>query len=70
MTLERARQLLAVQAGFGGPYNANSTKLILSEVMREHGQQSVDGLIRELKLEEIFGFKPGTVFRDGLALDA
>ena len=70
MTLERAHQLLAVQAGFGGPYNANSTKLILSEVMREHGQQSVDGLIRELKLEEIFGFKPGTVFRDGLALDA
>jgi hypothetical protein len=67
VTLERARQLLAVQAGFGGPYNANSTKLILSEVMREHGQPSVDQLIRELKLDEIFGFKPGTVFRGGLA---
>ena len=70
MTLARARELLAVQAGFGGPYNANSTKLILSEVMREHGQPAVDRLILELKLDTVFGFKPGTVFRDGLALDA
>ena len=70
MTLERAKELLQIQAGFGGPYNANSTKLILSEVMREHGQASVDGLIRELRLDEIFGFRPGTVFRGGLALDA
>jgi hypothetical protein len=70
MTLERARQLLAVQAGFGGSYNVNSTKLILSEVMREHGQAAVDELIRELKLDAIFGFRPGTVCRGGMALDA
>ena len=69
MTLERARQLLEVQAGFGGPYNANSAKLILSEVMREHGQEAVDGLIGELELERIFGFRPGTRFEGGLALD-
>ena len=69
MTLERARQLLRVQAGFGGFYNGNSTKLILSEVMREHGQDAVDDLIRELELERIFGFRPGTVFRNGMALD-
>ncbi len=69
MTLERAKQLLQVQAGFGGPYNANSAKLILSEVMREHGQQPVDRLIGELDLERIFGFKPGTRFERGLALD-
>ena len=69
MTLERAAELLAVQAGFGGPYNANAAKLILSEVMREHGQPAVDRLIGELQLERIFGFKPGTLFRDGLALD-
>lgn len=69
MTLERARQLLKVQAGFGGPYNANSSKLILSEVMKEHGQQAVDGLIAELGLDRVFGFRPGTRFERGLALD-
>ena len=66
MTLDRARELLAIQAGFGGFYNRNSAKLILSEVHREHGQQAVDQLIRELKLDEIFGFRPGTVFDGGL----
>ena len=68
MTLDRARQLLKVQADFGGFYNANSAKLILSEVQREHGQQAVDVLIRELVLDEIFGFAPGTLFEGGLAL--
>ena len=45
MTLEKARQLLKVQADFGGFYNANGAKLILAEVQREHGQEAVDGLI-------------------------
>jgi len=68
MTIDRARQLLKVQADFGGFYNANSAKLILSEVMKEHGQAAVDQLIRELRLDEIFGFVPGTRFEGGLAL--
>lgn len=68
MTLDRARQLLKVQADFGGFYNANSAKLILSEVQREHGQAAVDGLIRDLDLQAIFGFEPGTRFEGGLAL--
>ena len=68
MTLDRARQLLKVQADFGGFYNANSAKLILSEVQKEHGQEAVDGLIRELALDEIFGFEPGTRFEGGLAI--
>lgn len=59
MTLDRARQLLNVQASFGGFYNGNSAKLILSEVQREHGQAAVDRFIIELKLDEIFGFVPG-----------
>jgi len=67
MTLDRARQLLKVQADFGGFYNANSAKLILSEVQREHGQMAVDGLIRDLNLDDIFGFEPGTRFEGGLA---
>ena len=40
MTLERA--LLRIQAGFGGFYNGNSSKLILSEVQKEYGQTAVD----------------------------
>jgi hypothetical protein len=66
VTLERARQLLKVQADFGGFYNANGAKLILAEVSREHGQAAVDQLIRELELERIFGFAPGAVFDGSL----
>ncbi len=68
MTLDRARQLLKVQADFGGFYNGNSAKLILSEVQREHGQAAVDMCIRDLRLDEIFGFKPGTRFEGGLVI--
>jgi len=68
MTLDKARELLEVQAGFGGFYNANSVKLILAEVGREHGQAAVDALIRECRLDEIFGFAPGTRFDGGLAI--
>ena len=66
MTLEKARQLLKVQADFGGFYNANGAKLILAEVSREHGQGAVDQLIRELELERIFGFAAGTEFGGSL----
>lgn len=68
MTLDRARQLLAVQANFGGFYNGNSAKLILSEVQREHGQAGVDQMITELNLTEIFGFESGMRFEGGLAM--
>jgi len=56
MTFARARELLAVQAGFGGFYNRNAARLILAEVVREHGQSAADALIRELALDRIFGF--------------
>ena len=62
MTLEKARELLAVQADMGGGYNRNGARLILAEVQREHGQEAVDAFIRELDLEQLFGFKPGTQF--------
>ena len=68
MTIDKAREMLQVQAGFGGFYNANSAKLILSEVMREHGQAAVDKLIREVGLDQAFGFEPGTLFNGGLAV--
>jgi hypothetical protein len=59
MTLEKARQLLQVQAGFGGGYNRNGARLILTEVLREHGREAADQLIRELQLDRIFDFAPG-----------
>ncbi|MDK9703239.1 MAG: hypothetical protein OEL20_08860 [Sulfuritalea sp.] len=59
MTLEKARQLLAAQVSFGGGYNRNGARLVLAEVAREHGQAAVDTLIRELGLDQIFGFIPG-----------
>lgn len=60
MTLEKARELLATQAGFGGGYNRHGARLILAEVRREHGQAAADALIRELRLEAVFGFTPGS----------
>ncbi len=67
MTLDRAKELLRVQAGFGGFYNANSAKPILAEVNREHGQGAVDQMIRECELDRVSGFEPGTRFEGGLA---
>ncbi len=67
VTLEKAKQLLKVQADFGGFYNANGAKLILAEVSCEHGQAAVDQLMRERELERIFGFKSGTVFDGSLS---
>ena len=59
MTLDKAKELLEVQVNMGGGYNRNGAKLILLEVHKEHGQAAVDQLIRELGLEDKFGFTPG-----------
>lgn len=62
MTIDRARELVAMQAQMAGGYNRNSVKLILGEVQRHHGQAAVDGLIREFDLTNIFGIEPGSDF--------
>lgn len=62
VTLERAREIIGQQLRFGGGYNRNAVRLLLGEVQRDHGQAAVDGLIRELGLEQAFGLKPGTDF--------
>lgn len=59
MTLEKARQLLETQVSFGGGYNRNGAKLIVADVIREHGQEAADRLIIELRLDLLFGFRPG-----------
>jgi len=56
MTLEKARQLLGTQVSFGGGYNRNGARLILADVAREHGQAAADALIREFRLDQLFGF--------------
>lgn len=62
MTLERARELLSKQASFGGGYQRHGARLVLAEVSREHGQGAADALIRELRLDEVFGFEAGIRF--------
>jgi hypothetical protein len=62
MTLDKARELLTVQANLGGGYNRNAARLILAEVQAQHGQEAVDRLIRDLDLGRIFGFTPGSRF--------
>lgn len=59
MTLDKARELLAAQVSFGGGYNRQGARLILADVIREHGQAAADGLIREMRLDALFGFRPG-----------
>ncbi len=59
MTLEKARELLATQVSFGGGYNRNAARLILADVAREHGQTAADALIREFRLDQLFGFAAG-----------
>jgi hypothetical protein len=62
VTVDRARELLARQVSFGGGYQRNGARLILAEVARDHGQAAVDGLIRELNLDGVFGFAVGEHF--------
>ena len=59
MTLDKARELLGTQISFGGGYDGNAGRLIIGEVAREGGEGGADGLIRELRLGEIFGFGAG-----------
>lgn len=59
MTLDRARELIAIQVDMGGGYNRNSIRLVLHEISREHGQKGVDQLIREFSLDELFGLQLG-----------
>jgi len=63
MTLEKAQELLRLQVELGSGYNRNSARLILAEVQREHGQEAVDRLIRDLDLEKAFEFRPGSAFK-------
>ena len=62
MTLDKARELIAMHVGLGSGYNRNAARMVLGEVMRDFGQDTVDQLIREYGLEEKWEIKPGTHF--------
>jgi len=62
MTLEKARELIAMHSTLGSGYNRNAARMVLGEVMRDFGQETVDALIREYELETQWDIKPGTVF--------
>ncbi len=63
MTLQRARELIAIQVDMGGGYNRNSVRILLHEVSQTQGQQGVDQLIREFALDELFGLLPGQAIK-------
>lgn len=62
MTLDKARELLQTHITMGSGYNRQAARLVLAEVMSEHGQTAVDRLIHELNLESKFDFSPGMKF--------
>jgi hypothetical protein len=62
MTLEKVRELIAMHSSLGSGYNRNAARMVFGEVMRDHGLQAVDSLIREYVLEKQWGIKPGTKF--------
>ncbi|WP_428625253.1 hypothetical protein [Sedimenticola sp.] len=62
MEINRAKELIQVQLQFGSGYNRNAVRMILGELHRTQGQQSVDQIIHELDLEHYFGLKAGTDF--------
>lgn len=62
MTIEKARQLLQTHVAMGSGYNRQAARLVMAEVMREHGQAAVDQLIHSLQLDRKFDFQPGMKF--------
>ena len=67
VTIDKANELIAMHVQMGSFYNRNAVKMILGEVNRDHGQGAVDRLIRDHKLEELWQFKQGTVFKSDFA---
>ena len=62
MTLDKANELIAMHASLGSGYNRNACRMVLGEVMRDFGQDTVDLLIRQYELEKQWEIKPGTKF--------
>lgn len=62
MTLERARELIAIQIDMDTAYNRGAISLELDEVGQQFDQKTADALIVELDLEKGFGLKKVKVY--------
>jgi hypothetical protein len=66
MTLEKTRELSAAKSGLGsGPDSGNirnAASIVPGAVMRDHGQDAVDVLIRENDLKKQWQIKSYTRF--------
>jgi hypothetical protein len=65
MTLNKAKEYLAVQADLGSTgsgYNRNAAKLILAEVQKEHGIEAANDFISEFNLDELFDLQKDIQF--------
>ncbi len=62
MTLDKAREIIADHVAIAGGYNQTATKIVLGELQNDEGQAAVDAVIREFRLDELWGFMPGTHF--------
>ncbi len=67
MTLDKAHELIAMHAQLGSGYNRNAARLVLGEVMRDHGQQTVDQLIRDYGLEQNGALSQARILRARLS---
>ena len=52
MTLEKAREFIAMHIVLGSGYNCNAARMVLGEDMRDYGQDAVDELIRNHGLKQ------------------
>jgi len=59
MTIDKAREMIALQVDLGSGYNRNAVRLILAEIQREYGQAVSDDLIRQFSLNTVFGLEVG-----------
>ena len=53
---------VSYKSGFESGYNRNASKLILAELAKQHRQATVNQLVPVFRMDEVFGFKPGTSF--------
>jgi len=60
MTLEKSCELIATHFSLGRSCNRNAARTVSVEVVRKHGQQAVDSLIREYGLDKQWKINPGT----------
>jgi len=59
MSLNKARESIAISADLRGDFNHNAAGPVPTPVGCDHGGKAVYRLTKEFELEEVFGFTPG-----------